>query len=416
MRRKRQWIASHAALMLRRNVKSYCMLSVIIVLSFSILLGYLAFVDSSTFTNYKEIFATPSNIIMTSTEDKPEVVKALKHMVLQTDPNAKLYQYVEEVTTLTQYGDIGAKISFLPEGNRPVYREITTSSSVNGEYLVWNTAQKVDLVIGRKTFDLHNNEAIINESFYRSLKQEKDLPFYLDVPYRWSDGSYSVFKLFVVGVCADTDYESTIVVNENGIAEGSVHIYTTQAVLDGHTAQDMVLPTHLTWICSQKPEAIVSRIEKLNVVVHAPCNVQRDALSAIRTQTATKAVIAAILLLICGTNLFSSFTNALTDRKFEIGVKRAVGASAWSIVSQFLLEGVMVMLVNLLLSVALVADVLIIYKIARFWIRQEQWIVSISPYSVAMFGVCSVCVTILFSTIFAYMATQVEIGKQLKAE
>lgn len=76
----------------------------------------------------------------------------------------------------------------------------------------------------------------------------------------------------------------------------------------------------------------------------------------------------------------------------------------------------MVMLVNLLLSVALVADVLIIYKIARFWIRQEQWIVSISPYSVAMFGVCSVCVTILFSTIFAYMATQVEIGKQLKAE
>lgn len=416
MRWKKERLAFHAGKMLLRNIRSYGMLSVTIALSFSILLGYLVFVDSNIFTSYKEIFATPSNVIMASTEGKPEIFEALKHVVVKTDPEAQLYQYIEEVTKLTQYGEIGAKISFLPEGERPVYREVTNVSHINGEYVPWNSVQEVRLKAGCNSFDLKGNEAVINESFYQALQPDEGFPFSLDVPYYWSDGSYSVFKLSVIGVCTDTEYESAITINENGVTEGSVHIYTTQSVLDGHTVQNMISPTRVVWIGATKPDAVAASIQQLDVVVHAACVAQSEALSTIRMQLTTKAVIAAILLLICGTNLFSSFTNALADRKFEIGVKRAIGASAWSIVIQFLLEGVLVMLVNILLAIALVADVFAVYKIVRQLVYHEQWIIRISAHSVAMFGVCSVFVTVLFSAIFAYKATRVEIGTQLKVE
>ena len=42
--------------MVRRTLRSYMLLSVTIVLSFSLLLGYLGFVDSEIYNEYKHIF------------------------------------------------------------------------------------------------------------------------------------------------------------------------------------------------------------------------------------------------------------------------------------------------------------------------------------------------------------------------
>ena len=46
----------------------------------------------------------------------------------------------------------------------------------------------------------------------------------------------------------------------------------------------------------------------------------------------------------------------------------------------------------------------------------HDWIIYISPYSIAMFVVGSVAMTVVFSLIFAYKSTQVEIVEYLKAE
>ena len=111
----------------------------------------------------------------------------------------------------------------------------------------------------------------------------------------------------------------------------------------------------------------------------------------------------------------------MNDRKFEIGVKRAIGASALSIVRQFLYESLIVMVTNIFLSVVLVADVFIVYKFLyehtpNEWGQYLKWIIYISPQSLAMFAVSSVSLTLVFSLIFAYKSTQVEIVQYLKAE
>ena len=117
-----------------------------------------------------------------------------------------------------------------------------------------------------------------------------------------------------------------------------------------------------------------------------------------------------------GINLFSSFSNALSGRQFEIGVKQAIGASPWNITLQFLLESLMLMIGNTIISVIIVSDILIIYKFTQRAFCGYNWIVYVSPYSMAMYAVCCFSITVLYSGLFAYKSSKVEIIKHLKKE
>ena len=56
-------ILIHAVQMVRKNAKSYALLSVTVVLSFSGLLAYLMHTDSSLYNDYKDILSRDSNVI-----------------------------------------------------------------------------------------------------------------------------------------------------------------------------------------------------------------------------------------------------------------------------------------------------------------------------------------------------------------
>ena len=174
-------------------------------------------------------------------------------------------------------------------------------------------------------------------------------------------------------------------------------------------------------VYSEAPEKVVSLMETMGIRCDSIYQMQNAALDEIRPQKQIKAIITCALLLLLGINLYSSFTNALNDRKYEIGVKRALGASGFSIVRQFLYESIIVMAANILVSIALVADVAIVYKYAVEHTLDENgaypdFILYISPWSVAMFAICAVALTVVFSLIFAYKSTRVEIVRYLKAE
>ena len=181
---------------------------------------------------------------------------------------------------------------------------------------------------------------------------------------------------------------------------------------------------------SDDPEAVADLAETLGCVPDSVYTYQDAALAEIRTQKSTKAIIAAALLLILGINLYSSFTNAMNDRKYEIGVKRAIGASGWGIVRQFLYESMLVMLSNIAVTVAVVVDIGLVLKLyreanaitytAEGHIRRNtnymDYVLYITGESVAMFAVCALVLTVVFSFIFAYKATRVQIVDYLKAE
>ena len=81
-----------------------------------------------------------------------------------------------------------------------------------------------------------------------------------------------------------------------------------------------------------------------------------------------------------------------------------------------MLESIIVMAANILISVVLVADAMLIYKFIQWTFYGVEWVAEISLYSIAMFLICAVSLTVVFSGIFAYKSSRVEIAKHLKAE
>ena len=69
MKKKPFRILFHAGSMAVKEIRSYALLSVTIVLSFSLLLGYLLWTDSSLYNTYKELFSQDRNIVAVS-DDK----------------------------------------------------------------------------------------------------------------------------------------------------------------------------------------------------------------------------------------------------------------------------------------------------------------------------------------------------------
>lgn len=86
------------------------------------------------------------------------------------------------------------------------------------------------------------------------------------------------------------------------------------------------------------------------------------------------------------------------------------------IIAQFLLEGVLVMLLSILISTTLIAELAIVFKLYLGYFKNIVWTVYITESSVWIFTVCGISMTALFSVIFAFRATNVEIVKNLKGE
>lgn len=404
---------AHAAKMLWRNKNSYAMLSVTIVLSFSLLLGYLSFMDSDLYNRYKLIFSARKDVVMAYTWDKNPV----DHLVLATkvnkaDENAQMYQYFNVNTRLTQYGQVMARLNFIPQGNRPVFELIFDGD----EYGVYQISRQIWPIMGKTNFDIKGNECIVNESFFHAISPDRTLPVQIVVPVNWNDGKTTYWELEVVGVSEDAG-DCRLAINEYGEFTGQVEIYLSQSLMGDYTAAEFAGSVRrVTWVSTSKPSEIALYAQQMGMVTHSAADAQEEALISIRAQKSTKGIIAIVLLLLLGINLYSSFSNALERRKYEIGVKRAIGASGISIMGQFLMESMMIMLANIAVSIAIVVDVLVGYKLYQKLVEGSTWTVNISIHTILMFLVCSLSLTTAFSLLFAYKSTKVEIVQYLKAE
>lgn len=413
MKSKPQSIVVHSLQMVIRNFHRYAMLSVTVVLSFSLLLGYLCFSDSALYNSYKELFKQPRNIVMTSAQTNKEVLLTLARIAKKIDPSAKSFSYYSYSTKLSQFGNIYTNIYFIPEGRSPIY--IQQYRYLEEESQAWNSAIEAEVILGKDAFELQNNEAIISENMYKSLGDNIEFPFELVVPHR-VEGKTIVVTLSVVGVCANSIFDSEIRCDNTGNYTGSCTIYTTQAVQQDNFSNVFSETTQNVWFCSNNPEKIAACIQQLGLIPAAICIEQNQAKQNISIQNTNKFYTLLILLFILGINLYSSFSNALAGRQFEIGVKQALGASPWNITLQFLLESIFLMFGNTVLSVFLVSDILIVYKFIQWVFRGYNWTAYISQYSIAMFAVCCFGLTVLYSVLFAYKSSRVEVIKHLKLD
>ena len=427
MKKRIRSVFLHAVKMVGRTLKSYTLLSVTIILTFSLFLGYLFYTDSAAYNEYKEIFATRREMLYIQDADmnndklnlfllKAEDLASYHISYVYTTPAGTLNSnYILEKDKGLEDPPIirlpNWQVAFIPTGAW-VGDIFSSWYPYDLSCITWLDGKE------RSGVTLAKDEAILPEQLYYALGLDQmEKPEYIFRFDEYSDCGAMTLK--IVGLLEDKQTLSGTLAAESETGSYTNRILVSQESMPA--IRDVSQWGRRIYVYTKSPELITELAKSLDYPVHAVYERQNEALAQLRYRMGNKALIAAALLLLLGINLYSCFSNVLNDRKFEIGVKRALGASAWSIVRQFVYESLMVVLANIAISVALVTNIFIVMKFINERIPDElgelhQWTVYISPYSVGMFLVCAVALTVVFSLIFAYQSTRVEIVKYLKAE
>jgi putative ABC transport system permease protein len=100
--------------------------------------------------------------------------------------------------------------------------------------------------------------------------------------------------------------------------------------------------------------------------------------------------IAAVSLLVGGIGIMNIMLVSVTERTREIGVRKALGATKWNILLQFLIEAVVLCLMGGIVGIVLGAGSAILLKMAF------KWNTSVDPFSIALAFLFSAAVGILF--------------------
>lgn len=407
----------HAFAMVSRNRRIYAKLSVTVVLSFTLLLGYMALSDAQNYNRYAKVFSLPREVVQCYALDDAATFQTFLSQIKQNVPDAQMYDYFSANTQLTGYtAQFNAECFFLPREVETVYTTDSVSSLDRNSSEQFACVEPISLLGNKQDFSLGKNEAIINQSFYDSLLAGGATePLHIPISFYWKDGSCSMWEVEVVGICEDNP---SLFIRENpetGL-EGCTAIYLSQEQLSVGQAGEFENPKYIAFVASSKPETVMNMGRALGLVVQGIVEAQNEARTALRTAITSKAVTAAVMLVLLAINLYSSFSNVLQTRNFEIGVKRAIGAPKSAVIRQFLYEALQVLGLDALLSVILVADGLIVNKVYQKVFLSVTWIAYVSPYSVAIYVLSTLALTISFGLLFAYKATQVEIVRHLKAE
>jgi len=437
MKKKPFRILFHAGAMAFKEIRSYALLSVTIVLSFSLLLGYLLWTDSSIYNTYKELFSQDRNVVAVS-DDKLKSNAFTQALIEEAANYSQAYLRFDSAN----FGSIrDAGKSLVAEDSRRLDNIYVHAISVPRE--AWNIYgsawAKLDVawLDGKthETFHLNPGEILLDDRLYSLFHiAQKNNQFSVQLSnYHDSNGDLVpepfVGNFRVIGIIKSG--EPLRFSEKEDTTDTLVQLLYDSVPMIALSSGDFskTLYPKFEWNCptlvfySNTPENMEALIRSTGITANigAVYADQNIALERIRTEVDMKAIITAALLLILGINLYSSFCNALNDRRFEIGVKRALGASKWSIIRQFLYESLLVMLLNILISVWFVCLVVLVYKVIYEHIPDKfgnfyTFTLSISAHSLGMFAACSLTLTVVFSLVFAYRATQVQIVDYLKAE
>lgn len=277
--------------------------------------------------------------------------------------------------------------------------------------------QPLKMVSGRESFSLAEDEVIINQSFFHALKQKDNKPpEYLYLTMHWEDETeVSLWKLRIVGVCQDLQ-KNKAVYKDDMLNWFGVNVYLNRNILQSMQVEKFSQIRYMSTVVSNEPITIISMANELQQSVEGVALAQREANRIVRTETRSKGVVSLLMFILLSINLYSSFSNVLQTRNYEIGVRRAVGASRKKIMQQFLYEALLVLGLDTVLSAVFVLDTMLLYKAYYIWNLGQNWIMYISKSSWLIFGICSMVLAISFSLIFGYKASLIEIVDYLKKE
>lgn len=396
----------HAMGMVLRNIRSYLFLSMTVLLSFCFLLVYLIATDSDTYNTYKDILAR-----------NPET------SVLQILNDDHSYEGIQE-------GHLAVRdyLSRIPDSHfSMIYRNPYSMNYMQSLY--FNVIFIEDDAFGTATnpFDevellnirLSDGQALANEAFYEwmQLSTGEENPT-LAFDYCFSDNTRERISVTLVGGRSSNTAAPSVV---RGMLTGNATLYlpySTMLHLLESGPIDCMNSFLIVYAPAEYQEAVYD-YAKTSPYVQGYGSYNLMSINAaklsIRSAIGQRSLMLCFFYVILAVNLYGSFRNALNDRKFEIGVKRAIGASKANIAAQFTAEGLIVIVGNLLLSVYLVLTGFLVYKT----ILKAQGIIytiTLGWSALAGYIICCLALALLFSLIFAWQTSKVNVIDNLRAE
>lgn len=389
----------HSLLMIKKSYKNYILLSVTAFLSFSCMFLYLMYSDSENYNRFKWVLSLDNKLVVSHNSNNEENVKNLQKVEYQLNKIPNTYYYYNKQCQARNIYGFSCQVNMYPsyvwgvfEGRSDGVYSGYERVKVNGEY----------------TLEIGINEAVVSERVYESIEKIKDKKeialIFTDI---YGKEYLKIFK--IIGTYAEEN------ILNNGVGENTVSdpVYINISSIDSEKIDidNIELVVH-----SERVEQVIELLKDNLLACDEVNSVQNEAILAKRNAIENKYVIAIVLFILLGINLYSSFENALNDRKYEIGVKRAIGASKFNIMIQFLLEGLIIMSCNIIVSVFVMLYVMSIYKYILFEFRNDIYTLYISEESIVLFLMFAFSLIVVFSLLFAYRSTRVQIVKYLKEE
>jgi len=417
----------HASLMMVRTLRNYAMLSLSVVLSFSVLLTYLVWTDSSLFNEYKAVLYKPEGWAMVRDHNESSAdLQALAKLTESAGGSRYVVSRYSSSLTVNSETKVAYRYSVytiptrVPELLNPLFAPL---EQVDIRWLDGRDASNIMLNTG---------EVIISENAYRFFftgdEKKAIIPVgvscesenRMEKVQRWMDCK-------VVGVISAPEALNPTIDQSDNETLAKYWVYIT-AVMSQATMNQLTqgatpaLSQRCMLFNAERPEIVVAAAEQLGMPCVNVYEAKTQAMEELQLHAQTKLIIVLLLFVILGINLYGGFSNVLERRRFEVGIKRALGASKWDIIGQFMWESLLLMLCNILITIVLVFNGFLIYKYIfeyRFGFEQYYrhiWTIYVNETSVGMFIIVTLALTLLFSGIFAVKATQVKVVDYLKAE
>lgn len=263
------------------------------------------------------------------------------------------YEYYEQQIRLLQYGSLVASVNIIPNNIFGYYQDNSTKIELSG-------SDKISL---------KENEAVISDELYRILKQSKNNEAVsINIPISLKNGEV-YHKRYTINDTYKTNGMDDLLFDSDVGVTGNVTILIPQ---DSEFVYDLDYDNISLAIWSEDADEVLTLINNLGLAYYSPYEMQKESLETTKNNMNVKFVIALVLFILLGFNLYSSFMNVLTKREYEIGIRRALGAGKTQIILQFFVECFIVMIINILLSVGIVCWLAILYKVTFYWVFDEM--------------------------------------------
>lgn len=390
----------HSIKMIKRNKKSYFRLFFSVYLTFAFLIGLFFFTDNVAFNKNKSILKAPSYLSIITTSPS-----------LEKNNNSFLLQVKNIKNTVVQKESVSSPILNPLNGFNIIIHAIPRNfgklSNIDFEFLEFN--KKVDKLNDAKSI-------IISETNYKVLKKlgRIDKDDNLNIYIKDKNNFENLQKFNVVArITQGNVSEGSLAVGSNSI-DGNLDIY-----MSNENFQQSFLSSFQTeyyYIYSPFAKNITELAYKYNLTADSPSLYKSQARNEMKESIQIKRIIISLAFILLSVNLIGSFSNALNQRRYEIGLKRALGARPFQICIQFMIESLIIMCSALVIAFYTVFNLIMLYKLYLKIYKSSLFIVNLTNASIITLILMCLSMMIISTMFFAYNALSMKIIPSLQGE